>query len=121
MAGAKDHIIKVNFKIGQKINMKNGSETSRGNESGITDQSGVPEVDAVLEQDNLEGQGSQLEYSVCVPRSIPKSGQNSQRVSIYSAGETCVLLVALESVTPALITFCLFILTQLYRSVLQAM
>lgn len=32
---AKDHIVKVNFKIGQKINIKDGFQTSQENERGI--------------------------------------------------------------------------------------
>lgn len=35
MVGAKDHIVEVNFKLGQKINMKNGFETSKGDGRGI--------------------------------------------------------------------------------------
>lgn len=33
MLGVKDHVIKVNFKIGQKINMKDQFETSKEYES----------------------------------------------------------------------------------------
>lgn len=35
MVGAKDNIIKGNFKIGQKINIKDGFETSQEDKSGI--------------------------------------------------------------------------------------